>query len=245
MWQAIRRPFLFTAMAMALAACGGSDDNNPGNANSGIQSPPILPPASTGVTVDAAAAWRQYLTTPRRWQVSGQQNANAFTLALVLTPGPVSTFPYNGQLAQTTTESLRLSFAGVANADVDGTLFYTNDSLIGIVGGGTRCAVIRTPFTPLPNNSSVGGKGTIVSLDSLDGCTPTAARVGTVTLTWSIEQDLAVTLFCLTTLRQDPSGIPVGTETACVQSNAAGELGGGARLTLRRADGTEISGKNY
>lgn len=239
----IKRALACSAAVLLSTACGGGN----GQSNNGIQSPPVLPPASTGVTVNAAAAWLQYLSTPRRWDIAGQQNGNAYNLALVLTPGPVSTFPYSGQLASTTTQSLRLTFGGIATADTDGILYYTGDGLIGIVGGGAtpRCAVIRTPFTPLPNNSRVGDGGTIVSLDSLAGCAPNADRVGTVTLTWSIEQDLAVTLFCLTTVRQDPAGVPTGSETACVQSDAAGELAGGARLSLRRPDGTAISGKNY
>ncbi|MDB5962867.1 MAG: hypothetical protein JWP59_4161 [Massilia sp.] len=244
----LKRALLCGAIGLSLTACGGSDNNDGNSDGSGIQSPPVLPPAGTGVTVNTAAAWQQYLTTPRRWEISGQQNGNAYNLALVLTPGPISTFPFNGQLASTTTQSLRLTFAGVVNADTEGTLYHTNNRLIGIVGGSgsnARCAVIRTPFTPLPDNSSVGASGTIISLDSMAGCSPNAARVGTVTLTWSVEQDLAVTLFCLSTLRQDSAGVPAGSETACVQSNAAGELAGGARLTLRRTDGTEISGKNY
>ena len=236
---------LACATALLLTACGGGSVSfNSG----GIQSPPLLPPAGTGVTVNTAAAWHQYLSTSQRWEVAGQQNGNAFNLALVLTPGATSIFPYNGQLAQTTTQSLRLTFAGVATANTDGTLFYTNDSLIGVVGGSgsnATCAVIRTPFTPLPNSSTVGAGGTIISFDSLGGCAPNAARVGSVTLNWSVEQDLAVTLFCLTTVRQDLAGLPAGTETACVQTTAQGDLGGGARLTLRRADGTVISGKNY
>lgn len=242
---AIRRALACSAVGLSLSACGGGSVSfNSG----GIQSPPLLPPAATGVTVNTAAAWHQYLSTPQRWDIAGQQNGNAFTLALVLAPGAISSFPYNGQLAQTTTQSLRLTVAGVATANTDGTLFHTNDSLIGIVGGSganASCAVIRTPFAPLPASGTVGAGGTIVSFDSLGGCTPNAARVGSVTLNWSIEQDLAVTLFCLTTLRQDAAGLPAGTETACVQTTAQGELGGGARLTLRRADGTVISGKNY
>jgi hypothetical protein len=245
MIEAIRRVLACGAMGLSLTACGGGSVSfNSG----GIQSPPILPPAGTGVTVDTAAAWHQYLSTPQRWDIAGQQNGNAFTLALVLTPGAISSFPYNGQLAQTTAQSLRLTVGGVATANTDGILFSTNDSLIGIVGGNgasASCAVVRTPFTPLPASSVVGAGGTMVSFDTLAGCTPNAARVGSITLNWSIEQDLAVTLFCLTTLRQDAAGLPAGSETACVQTTAQGDLGGGARLTLRRADGTVISGKNY
>ncbi|WP_426193804.1 hypothetical protein [Massilia sp. DWR3-1-1] len=237
-----------SALMLLLAACGGSDrfsvQVNPG----GIESPPFLPPASTGVTVDTAAAWRHYLGTAQRWEVAGQQNGNAFSLALTLTPGPISIFPYNGQLAQTSTESLRLRFAGVASVDTDATLYYSNGSLIGIVGGSgasARCAVIRTPFTALPTNSRVGDSGTIVSLARLAACTPDAQQIGSVTLRWSIEQDLAVTLFCLTSLQQAPQGTPAGAQTACMQTTAQGELGGSARLSVRRPDGSEVSGKNY
>jgi hypothetical protein len=200
------------------------------------------------VTVDVAAAWRHYLSTPRRWDISGSQNGNAFTLSLVLTPSGQLTFPATGQVAQTTTESLRLNFAGVASANTDGTLFHTNDSLIGIVGGSganATCAVVRTPFAALPNNGVVGANGTIVTLDNLNGCTSTAQRVGSVTLNWSIEQDLAVTLFCLTTLRQDTGGATTGSQTACLQTSNAGELGSSARITFRRPDGSVITGKNY
>lgn len=242
----IRHALSCSAMAVLLSACGGNDDHN--HDNGGIQSPPVLPPASTGVTVDVAAAWRQYLSTPRRWDISGSQNGNAFTLSLVLTPSGQITFPATGQVAQTTTESLRLNFAGVATANTDGTLFYTNDSLIGIVGGSganATCAVVRTPFSGLPGNATVGASGTIVTLDNLNGCSSTAQRVGSVTLNWSIDQDLAVTLFCLTTLRQDTSGATTGSQTACLQTSNAGELGSSARITFRRPDGSVITGKNY
>jgi|GEM_PF-3531415 len=245
MSEPIRRALALSAMAVLLSACGGKDKHNN---NGGIESPPVLPPASTGVTVDAAAAWHDYLSTPRRWDISGSQNGNAFTLSLVLTPSGQITFPATGQVAQTTTESLRLNFAGVATASTDGTLFYTNDSLIGIVGGSganATCAVVRTPFTPLPTNGTVGARGTIVTLDNLNGCTSTAQRVGSITLSWSIEQDLAVTLFCLTTLRQDSGGATTGSQTACLQSSNAGELGSSARITFRRPDGSVITGKNY
>lgn len=250
----IKRALAFSAMALLVTACGGRNDddelsnNNSNNNGSGIQSPPVTPPASTGVTVDVAAAWRQYLSTARRWDISGNQNGSAFNLALVVTPSAQTTFPGNGQVAQTTTESLRLTFAGVANANVDGTLFYNNDSLIGIVGGSganASCAVVRTPFAGLPSNATVGSTGTVVTLDNFNACTTNAQRVGSINLTWSVQQDLAVTLFCLTTVRLDQTGTTTNSQTACVQSNAQGQLGAGARLTLRRPDGTEITGKNY
>ncbi|MFL6708621.1 MAG: hypothetical protein ACJ8HI_10490 [Massilia sp.] len=251
MSKLIKSALAFSAMAVLLTACGGNNDgDNAGTngGNNGIQSPPVLPPASTGVTVDVAAAWRQYLGTPRRWDISGNQGGSNFILSLVLTPGGQTTFPATGQVAQTTTESLRLSFAGLASANTDGTLFYTNDSLIGILGGSganATCAVVRTPFSALPTSGAVGANGTVVSLDNLNGCSSTAQRVGSVTLNWSIEQDLAVTLFCLTTIRADAAGATAGSQTACVQSNAQGQLGSSARLTLRRPDGSVISGKNY
>lgn len=235
-------PLLLLPLMLLLSACGGSD-NPPG-----IQSPPVLPPAGTGVKVDVAAAWQQYLSTPRQWQVSGSQNNDAFTLTLVLTPGPLSSFPLNGQLAQTTTESLRLNVAGIVSADTEGTLFYDSNSLIGIVGGsgpGATCAVVRTPFAPLPTDAAAGTGGTIVALDNFDGCSNSAAKVGSLTLDWSVEQDLAVTLFCLTGVRQDNAGAITGTQTSCVQTTRQGELAGGARLSLRRADGSTISAKNY
>lgn len=247
-----KRALALGAMAVLLTACGGNNDDDAGNHNgnnSGIQSPPVLPPAGTGVTVNAAAAWRQYLTTPQRWDISGSQGGSNFVLSLLLTPTGQTTFPATGQVAQTTTESLRLNFAGVASANTDGVLFYTNDSLIGVIGGSganATCAVVRTPFTPLPTSGVVGANGTIVSLDNFNGCSSTAQRVGSVTLSWSIEQDLAVTLFCLTTARTDAAGVTSGTQTTtCIQSNAQGQLGSSARLVLRRPDGSVISGKNY
>jgi hypothetical protein len=247
----IKRALTFSAMALLLSACGGRNDDDQSNNNnkgSGIQSPPVTPPASTGVTVDVAAAWRQYLTMPRRWDIAGNQNGNAFNLSLVVTPGSQTAFPGNGQVAQTTTESLRLTFAGVASANVDGTLFYNNDSLIGILGGSganATCAVVRTPVSGLPTSAPAGSTGTLVTLDNFNACATNAQRVGSVNLTWSVQQDLAVTLFCLTTVRLDTGGTTTSSQTACVQSDTQGQLGGGARLTLRRPDGTEITGKNY
>lgn len=236
---------LLCGALLLLSACGGTDIRFQ---SGGIQSPPILEPAGTGVRINAAAAWHSYLTAPQRWQVAGSSNGNAFTLALVLTPGPIAVFPLNGQLAQSTTESLRLNFAGVLTADTDGTLFYSNDNLIGIGGPGNSCAIVRTPMpavSPLPGNAAVGDAGTIVTLDNFDGCASNAMRVGSVSLRWSVEQDLAVTLLCLSTLRQDLGGSTVSAQTACVQSTAQGELGGGARLSLRRPDGSVISAKKY
>jgi hypothetical protein len=248
----IKGALTVSAMALLLTACGGNNDDDQSNGNnnngSGIQSPPAVPPASTGVTVDVAAAWRQYLTTARRWEIAGNQNGSAFNLALVVTPSSQTTFPGNGQVAQSTTESLRLTFAGTATANTDGTLFYNNDSLIGILGGSgpnATCAIVRTPSGALPTSGAVGANGTIVTLDNFNACGTNAQRIGSVTLNWSIQQDLAVTLFCLTTIRQDTTGGTVGSQTACVQSTAQGQLGGGARLTVRRPDGTEITGRNY
>ena len=105
--------------------------------------------------------------------------------------------------------------------------------------------MIRTPFTALPANSRVGDSGTIVTLTRLGGCTPNAQPIGSLTLRWSIEQDLAATLFCLSSLQHDATGAPAGAQTACVQTTAQGELGDSARLSVRRPDGSEVSGKNY
>lgn len=246
----IKAALTISAMAVLLAACGGNDDDNKSNGGNGngIQTPPVLPPASTGVSVDVAAAWRQYLSTPRTWEIGGSQNGNAFSLALVLTPSGQTTFPGNGQLAQSTTETLRLTFAGNAAVNTEGRLFYNDSGLIGIVGGtgpNATCAIVRAPASQLPSSGVVGANGTIVTLDNFNACGTNAQRVGSVTLNWSVQQDLAVTLFCLTTIRQDTNGATVGSQTACVQSTANGQLGGSARLTLRRPDGTEIAGKNY
>lgn len=235
-------------LAVLLVACGGGSTYFSFSSGGPIQSPPLLPPAGTGVTVDAAAAWRHYLGSAQRWQVTGRQNGNVFSFSVALAPGPPRVFPYNGTVALTTSETWRLRLAGAANADTEGVLYYNGDSLVGIVGtsaGSAPCAVIRTPFISLPARARVGDAGTIVSLDRLDACTPSATRIGSTILTWAVEQDLAVTLFCVGSVRQDVAGVPEGAQTACVRSNAAGELGDGARLSIRRADGTLITGKNY
>lgn len=242
--------FLLVCAALALqSACGGSDWRlQIGYRGSGIESPPYLPPAGTGVTVDVAAAWRHYLEAQRMWETSGQTSGNPFTLALVRAPGPDRLFPYNGQLLQSSGDALRLRLAGAASDQIDRTLYFTKDSLLGITdnqGGAVRCAATRTPPPPLPGLARVGDSGIVVALDRFDDCQPGAAVVGTVELRWAIRQDLAVTLFCLTTLGQRGTGALTATHTVCLQTSATGELGDGARLSLRRADGSDISAKNY
>lgn len=236
--------------ALALqSACGGSDWRlQIGYGGSGIASPPYLPPAGTGVTVDVAAAWRHYLEAQRYWDTSGQRSGSPFTLTLARTQGPDRLFPYNGQLLQSSGDTLRLRLAGVASDAIERTLYFNKDSLIGITedpGGAVRCAVNRTPLPPLPGLARVGDSGILAILDRFDNCEDGAAVVGTVELRWAIRQDLAVTLFCLTTLDQRGAAVLEATHTVCLQTSAAGELGDGARLSLQRADGSDISGKNY
>lgn len=240
------------AVILLLGACGGTDWRlQIGYHGNGIESPPYLPPAGTGVTVDVAAAWRHYLGAQRRWEISGVQNGSAFTLALERRAGPDRFFPDSAQLLQTTGEALRLRVDGVASDEVDNTLYYQNDSLIGIVfnagngAGPTRCAVTRTLSPPLRGIAKVGDSGIVALFDSLNDCKPGATPVGTVELRWSIRQDLAVTLFCLTTLGYDGAAALAAAHTGCVQTTATGELGDGARLSLRRPDGSDIGGKNY
>jgi hypothetical protein len=220
-----------------LAACGGGG---------AAPSPPVISTTPVTASVDVAGAWRNYVTAPHSWTMRGQgTDKRAFDLTVVMKPGASAPFPMTGSTGQTIAQSLRFGIEGANTVSSDGTLFFTNDTMIGIATTDGACAGARGAMPVLPAAAAVGGSGPLFVLEGYAGCTISGQKLGTTTFKWSIEKDAALTMFCITSQQQGADGASIGTEVDCMEASADGTLGSKAKFTITRPDGNSITGRNY
>jgi hypothetical protein len=204
-----------------------------------------MAPGPVVATIDAAAAWRDYVSAPHTWKMTGQgADGRAYELAVDMKPGAGAPFPLNGAAGQTTEQSVRFTIDGAASG-TNGTLYFTNDNFIGIAGSDGACATARGAMAALPSAATAGQQGPLYVLDGYAGCKVSGQKLGTTTFTWSLEAEGALNLFCITSQQQNAEGASIGSEVDCVEVSAGGTLGSKARFTITRRDGQSISGRNY
>jgi hypothetical protein len=220
-----------------LAACGGGGGASP---------PPVVSPTPTVASTNVAAAWRNYVTAPHSWTMRGQgTDKRAYDMTVDMKPGPSAKFPMTGSTGQTIAQTLRFAIDGANTVSSDGTLFFTNETMIGVATTDGACAGARGAMAVLPSAGSVGESGAMFVLEGYAGCTISGQKLGTTTFKWSVEKDAELTMFCITSQQQDASGANIGTEVDCMEASADGTLGSKAKFTITRPDGNSITGRNY
>jgi hypothetical protein len=231
------------ACAALLAACGGGGGG--GTPAGGAFPPPVVSPGPVVATVDVAAAWRDYLTVAHSWKMTGKgSDGRGYELAVDMKPGPTATFAMTGSSGQTIDQSIRFTIDGATNV-TNGTLFFTNNTFIGVASTDGACAPARGAMAALPTAASVGQQGELFVLEGYAGCRITGQKLGTTTFSWSVQEDAGVNLFCITSKQQNAEGANIGSEVDCIEATAGGTLGNRAKFTISRADGQSITGRNY
>jgi len=232
--------------AAVLAACGGGG-GSPGGA---------APPPPPAVNFSVNAAWRNVLTSTRRWTVSGtasdgldyvltiQMQANASGLFDPL----AASYPHSDaavQLAQGGTivnSGLNQSYYDANTFGLVGTANSAN-----VIGGMiTSCSVATSASVP-PTTAIVGGTGPLATLNQYDGCLPPAqsTQVGTSTLSWSLETDsvTALSYFCMNSTVLGSTGMLFATESDCLEVATDGSLGTHARISVTQG-GFSLTARN-
>lgn len=230
------------ACAALLAGCGGGGGGSPAG---GGTIPPVISPGPVVATTNVAAAWRDYLTAAHNWKMAGKgADGRAYELAVDMKPGAGATFAMTGSAGQTIEQSVRFTINGATNV-TNGTLYFTNDTFIGVASTDGACAPARGAMAALPAAATVGQQGDLFVLEGYAGCRITGQKLGTTTFSWSVQEDAAVNLFCITSKQQNAEGANIGSEVDCIEASASGTLGNRAKFTIIRADGQSITGRNY
>jgi hypothetical protein len=245
-----RRVLPIAIIGALLSACGGGGSSPP-PVIAPVPTPtptptptPVPPPVTTSVNV--AAAWHDYVTAPHSWNMRGQgTDKRAYSLTVEMKPGPTAAFPMTGSVGQTIAQSLRFAIDGANTVSSDGTLYFTNTTMIGVATTDGACTGARAAMIALPSSAAAGESGAMFTLDGYAGCRVTGQQLGSTVFSWSVEKDGDLNMFCITSKQQDGTGAAIGTEVDCIEASAAGTLGGKAKFTITRPDGNSISGRNY
>jgi hypothetical protein len=227
-------------LAALLSACGGGGGG-------GAEAPPVIAPGPV-VTggVDIAAAWRDYLSVAHTWTMSGKtSDARAFDLSVVMKPGANRSFALTGASGQTIDQSIRFTIAGANTVSSDGTLFFNGAAILGVSTTNGACFGLRGTMPALPGASAVGSSGAMFVLDGTAGCSTGGQKLGTTTYSWSVENDGALTMLCLTTRQENASAAFIGSDAYCFEASPAGTLGAKAKFTITRPDGSTTTGRNF
>lgn len=233
---------LVALSASVLAACGG------GGGDAGGGPPPPPPPAPT--SINAAMAWRNFVTTSQSWSVTGLgSDGQTYTLGLVLTPGGTQMFPVNGNNYATTTASVQLRIGNLAVQSSNSISYFDGSTF---VLAGTRNTVppspstcsVATAATVPPTSAAIGASGALHTFNDLNGCLNSSPSEGSSTTTWSVESESGITYFCLNTTSRNLNGLVESTEADCVQAAADGTLGAKVRVTLTQSGGFTLTARN-
>lgn len=235
------KPQLLAALATSvLAACGG------GGGDAGGSAPP--PPGPT--SINAALAWRNYLTVPHAWTVGGVGNDNkSYVVILTMTPGAPQAFPLNGTTYATTTSNVATRIGGIdipATSNVsyfDGTTFVLAGTVNSIPQRPSTCSEATASTLP-PSSAAIGATGALQTFNDRESCLPSSPSEGNSSTTWSVESENNITFFCLNTTMRNLAGQVDSTESTCMQSAADGTLGTKARISVTQAGGFSLVARN-
>lgn len=216
------------ALCLGLAACGG------GGGDSGTPAQPT--------TVNAAAAWRNLMTLPHSWSLSGTgSDGNAYQFSITIATAGTEAFPVTGVSANKVNFTSVIAQGGVTIAS--GLVENYLDADLRVVGARTTGAGIATTCdiatssSLLPSSATVGASGALDEMNDLPDCSSTSASTGTTVDTWEIQQNDGIVYFCVKSVDQDLDVQPtVETETDCIQVDADGNLGTRAIVTLTSPD---------
>jgi len=233
-----RRSVWTALLAALLAGCGGGGSSS---GDGGFKPP--------GDDIDARAAWENLLTTTRTWVVSGTASDGfSYTASISVAPGGALEFPVTGNTAARSIASIVLTRgATTVDSRIAETFF---DAATGFVVGlrhtidgvGTFCSSATSAAVP-PDAAELGSSGPLFTIDELDGCLASSAKLGTATQTWSVEfeSETGITYFCTNATEQNLSGAVIATESDCIEVGADGSLGDKARVTVSSAGFTLVA----
>ncbi len=218
------RKVLVVALTALLAACGGGGGDGDTTA------------------YNAAAAYRQLLTTAHQWSLAGTDHlGNDWTFQITTQPLAAGTFAPTGVAAGRLALTTAAAAAGMSDS---ATMTYYYDSagsarnLLGIEMPDGSCAVAGL-FNAPPADATVGESGLLTTMSLHASCVPGASSLGTVDDRWSIARDGALVLFCLSSGDGSGSG-----ESDCLEMATDGSLGTHARVTLTMPN-FRLVAKNY
>jgi hypothetical protein len=224
--------------SVSLLGCGGGGDDSAGT-------PAVSTPVVTTPTFDAAAAFRNTLTTSQTWTTTRTQNSN--TDSVVLTLAPAGSGNFNGSTYTKSHQKATLQVSviplGLAEADIffDPTTYAVQGSQNTTADG--DCTVATSATTLPPTNASVGDSGPLYTEDKRAGCGNTVTS--RITTTWSVEADQGVDLFCLNTVETNTVGTVLTTGATCFEIDTAGTLGSRARVSFGTPSTTTVVTRNY
>jgi hypothetical protein len=233
--NSLRRSAVALGLTALLTACGGGGGDG---GDSGF-----VPPADD---FNVFAAWRNLLTTSHAWTVSGiGSDGRSYTFTIAGTPGPTSVFPVTGMVSARADTQLTTNANGTIVAGTQETYFDAATlQLVGlrtVFNGSASACDIATAVDVPPAAVKVGTAGSLATLDELNGCAASSAKIGTITLTWSLEFEAGLTYFCSNSTERDPTGAVVSFEADCVRVSPDGTLGSAARVTVQQNGVTVIA----
>jgi hypothetical protein len=233
-----------TIVAVLLAGCGGGG-GSPGLPGPSPAPQPAPVPPPTLNSVDVAAAWHNFLTTPMSWTMPGKEaTGRAFEITVETRPGPGTIFSMTGVSSQTLAETLRLSLTGANTVSSNDTLFFNNDTIVGFAVDNGGCEVPRA-IAVLPHASPVGASGAFFTVDGFAGCTLQGQKLGSTIRSWSIQVDSNILMFCMGAQEESAAGFPIGSNLHCIEASANGTLGARAKFSMSMPDGSTLNGRNF
>jgi len=215
--------------AALLSACGGGGDGG----NSGFTPPPD--------DFNVAQAWRNLVTTTRSWALHGSgTDGRNYDISIGTAPGATSVFPVTGATTARSDVTLVTAATGVNSVTALQQVFFDDaaNRIVGIRTGSNLVAAtcdVATSTTALPTATKVGTSGAQATLDELDGCASNSGRIGTITVTWSLEFESGTTYFCSNTTERDLNAVVLSVEGDCLQVSPDGTLGARARVTVEQS----------
>jgi len=221
----VTRVLLLAGFAL-LSACGGGGDSG----HSGFIAPTH--------DFNAAAAWRNLLTTSATWVVAGRANDGlTYDLTISVAPASAAIFPVTNVVASRSNATIVFRQGNTILSNVLGeTFFDTNHLKLGArftdnSSGASSCDEATSASVP-PAAATIGNSGALGTADLLTGCLGDSLVAARSTSTWSLEFEAGISYFCVNSTERNLAGTVVATESDCLEVAATGTLGTRARVTV-------------
>ena len=219
-----RQNCMLVAMATALlTACGGGGGDS-----------------SVPVTYNAQAAYKNLLSAPRTFTLSGKaSNGGPLGLVWTITPIGAGAFPLTGAAAQRVDSSVVVT--GLSSGPLGGTQqAYLDSEFVGLGAVRPEGSCTQSSAAQFPTAATVGQTGSLGTSAIYQTCTPAAPVVGTLDGTWSIQQANGMTFVCSNSTQHDSAGAVVSSESDCIEASPDGTLGAHAVITVTIAGSSVV-----
>ncbi len=227
------------ASVVLLTGCGGGGDGGGSSLStpSGIPSsgspPPVVPAA-----YNAQSSWSNLLSTSRGWTVTGRgSDGSDYELALTVTPAGSDIFPVTGATGLKSIFRNRLSKQSVLVQDVLNEQFTDAEfrilgSRVSTDGGAPSCSRTDVIAAVPPTVAAPGSSGPLYAATTLSDCSASASALGNSYHSWSVVADGAAVFLCIASSNRFLGETADRLSETCVETDANGNLGGRARITL-------------